>query len=150
MDGLPPTRRRPPLAILAACVAVSLCTAGPDLGTVTVEDFTFKEFARDGQPVWIIFGATAVAARARVKLRGVQMIYRGDGNEMRVFSPECEFDRQTRTGSSSKRVQLRSQAMLMEGEGFHLDLAARRLSIKSKARVRIFEPDANLLGEPAR
>lgn len=138
------------LAFALGFALAGIWPAGEGLAGPTISDFTFREFNDLGKVAWLIFGKTGLTQGNKVKLQGVRMVYYGKEGEIQVFSPECELDEQNRMGRSTMPVHMRGRNMTIDGVGFDLDIGARRMTIRRNVKVRIFDPDVDLLGKGAR
>ena len=110
------------------------------------ERLTINNFKLGGID-YLIVGDKAIVTGDRALIKKMQGVFHRNNSEMRLFSPECDFDQVAKTGQSSSRIHLRSKSLTIDGVGFDLDFAAHRVFIRDEVKVRIFTKDKQLLGE---
>lgn len=133
-------------------VALMLCCWGlaqspSSMPKVRISNFKVVEQDDNGQVKWRLMGDEAVAAGTVADITGVTAEIHEKERDYLLFTPACRLNRQTRMLRSNEQVQVRSDVVLMEGEGFDFDLEEKRLTIRRDVRIRIFGAGADLLGK---
>ncbi len=147
-----PRRHIPAVILFCIVAALSLCLAGGADGFVgkkmTIKNFVLPQLKPNGEKDWVLRAKEGVSSGNSFLLRTVFItIYRDIGDRVEVRTTECIFDRVKKSGSSDKRVNIRSEKMLIDGVGFDLDGTRKSIVIRSQVRVKFFKTDENLFGK---
>ena len=113
----------------------------------TFEDVIIIDNFKTGGPDYVIAGKKARVNGNRVLIDHIKArLYQNNG-EIYLFSPECDFDQNQKTGYSNQPVHIRNKNMTIDGVGFELDIEQSRVVVKKDVRVKIYNYRDDLLGE---
>lgn len=129
-------------SILVFWCLISSCAFGADGGLS--EKIIINNFKTGGTD-YVINGRKAVISGHRVKIWDVEAFFYREGNDIRLTSPECDYDQIKKLGYGDRPVQVMTESMTINGVGFDLDVAQGRIVIRNNVRVRIFHDSKKLI-----
>lgn len=108
---------------------------------VVMSGFRTRSVESDDSSGWELSGNEAVIRGKFVSLCGFELTIRIPGREtLRVTSPQCNFDRTRKIGTSGESLCVESESMKLKGTGYDLLLDQQKLKLRSNVRMRIRAP----------
>lgn len=108
---------------------------------MVMSGFRTRSAESDDSSGWELSGDEAVIRGEIASLSGFELTIRIPGREtLLVTSPQCDFDRTRKIGTSSESLDVRSTSMRLQGIGYDLLLDQQKLKLRSGVKMRIRAP----------
>jgi hypothetical protein len=136
--------------LLLLLLAAAPLLAGPPISVsrVIIQNFRSRELRPDGSIAWTLHGGQAVVTGARAALTEVQGLLMVEGEEYHLTSPGCVYEKEQQTLRSTEPVQVRGPRLLLDGVGYDVDLATRRIVVRKDVRLKLFNSPVAMLAKP--
>jgi hypothetical protein len=127
-------------AILAVVACLFFCVgeifAQPNMSGKKVKGFTYPEYDAEGELLWQLRGDAQFETNDRAQMRNVRLETFEKGKLKFVFiTPACLFDRATKNAESEEKIEVQSQHINIEGEGFVWTGEEGKMIVRRNVRV---------------
>jgi len=127
-----------PMLLLAALASVGAGTSSQ----VALGEFRTRGITADEKASWRLTGGSADSAGGdMVNLTNAELTFTTEAKEkIVVTSPNCQFNRQTKTGSSEAPLHVEHERLSVDGVGYDVLADQQELHIRSKVKMKIRMP----------
>jgi len=137
------------LLVLLGPLAVGVGGPPISVSRVVIQNFRSRELKSDGTVAWTLHGRQAVVTGGRAVLTDVEGQMMVDSEEYQLTSPGCVYEKEQQTLRSQEPIQVRGPRLMLDGVGYDVDLAARRIVVRQQVRLKLFNSPVDLLAKPA-
>ena len=119
---------------------VPRAAAESDSASMEIDDFTTRKTDDTGNTIWTLKGEQAAVSGEKAALEDILLrLYPAGGPGQKVWlrSPQCNFNRSTRHGSSPAPLFVKTDAFRLSGQGYNMKLKEHKLHIKNNVQMVI-------------